>query len=264
MPNPLTTAECLRYGRQILLPQIGEPGQMALKQATVAIVGVGGLGSVASMYLASAGVGTLVLADFDNVSRSNLQRQILFQQQHIGENKAQQGAQNLRAMAPNVNYRVITDKITGDNVHSALGDADVVLDCSDNIHTRLLVNQACIKLTMALVSGAAAGFDGQLLTLLMTPDSACYHCLYPQPATDTGSCLQTGVIGPLVGIIGSMQALQAIKIITAQPRVQAAQLLRFNGSTLQWQRLDIAADPACPSCGSPNAHNRKRECSHAD
>lgn len=258
MNNVLSNQEKLRYAPQMILPEIGEQGQVKLKQAHILIVGMGGLGCAASMYLASAGIGSIVVADFDIIERSNLHRQILFQEQHIGQNKAIQGAINLKAMAPNVYIQAVAEGVTTSNIDDLVAGVDLVLDCSDNWQTRLLVNQACVTAQCPLISGAAIGFNGQLLTLPMTANSPCYQCLYPTTPEDRSSCLQEGVIGPLVGIIGSMQALEAIKLI-AKTSPLKAQLQLFNAIDLQWNTLNITPDPQCSTCANdysrtPNVH----------
>lgn len=255
MSSPLSQHEQLRYARQMLLPELGEEGQLRLKQAHLLIIGMGGLGCPAAMYLAAAGIGSLVVADFDTVERSNLHRQVLYQDQHIGCNKAQQAAINLHAMAPDVSYQVVTEKVTAENICSLLSDVDLVLDCTDNLQSRLLVNQACVNLSCPLISGAAIGFQGQLLTLPMTLDSPCYQCLYRSTPDDLSSCLQNGVIGPLLGVIGSMQALQAIKYLNQIGTLhQEAKLHLFNAVDMQWQNLALDLDPNCHLCS--NKHSR--------
>lgn len=257
MKETLSQQTQLRYARQMLLPELGLKGQLRLKQAHVLIIGMGGLGCPASLYLAAAGIGSMVVADFDTVERSNLHRQVLYKEQHIGRNKAQQGAINLHAIAPDVSYQVVREKVTADNIFSLLTDVDLVLDCTDNIQTRLLINQACVSLLVPLISGAAIGFKGQLLTLPMTFDSPCYQCIYPSPPDDQPSCLQNGVIGPLVGIIGSMAALQAIKYIAQIGSVcQEAKLHLFDALDMQWQKLALEIEPSCPICS--NKHVGKK------
>lgn len=257
MNDTLSQHEQLRYARQMLLSELGEQGQLRLKQAHVLVIGMGGLGCPAAMYLAAAGIGSLVVADFDTVERSNLHRQILFKDQHIGRNKAQQGAINLHAMAPDVCYQVVREKVTADNIYNLLNGVDLVLDCTDNIDTRLLINQACIALQCPLISGAAIGFEGQLLTLPMHADSPCYQCLYHSTPDDQSSCLQDGVMGPLVGVIGSMQALQAIKYISQIGTLRhEAKLHLFNALDMQWQNLTLEVDPNCLACS--NKHSRSK------
>lgn len=257
MNNTLTQLEQLRYARQMLLPELGQEGQLHLKQANVLIIGMGGLGCPAAMYLAAAGIRSLVIADFDTIERSNLHRQILYQNDQIGRNKAQQGAINLRSMAPNVCYQVVTERITAVNIESLVSSVDLVLDCTDNIHTRLLINRTCVSLQCPLISGAAIGFKGQLLTLPMTTNSPCYQCLYHSTPDDQSSCLQDGVVGPLVGVIGSMQALQAIKYLCQiGPTNQVAQLQLFNAIDMQWQSLAIDIDPNCAVCANTNSRKK--------
>jgi len=257
MNSILSQQEQLRYARQMLLPELGKMGQLRLKQAHVLIIGMGGLGCPAAMYLAAAGIGSLVLADFDSIERSNLHRQILYQDQHIGRNKAQQGAINLRAMAPDVCYQVVTEKVTENNIFSLFSDVDLVLDCTDNIVTRLLINQACVALQCPLISGAAIGFEGQLLTLPMGADSPCYQCIYHSTPDERSSCLQNGVMGPLVGMIGSMQALQGIKYISQIGTLhQEAKLHLFNAIDMQWQNLALVADPNCPTCSTKHTRSK--------
>lgn len=258
MKGTLSRPEQLRYARQMLLPELGENGQLRLKQAHVLIIGMGGLGCPAAMYLAAAGVGSLVIADFDTIERSNLHRQILYQDHQIGRNKAQQGAINLHAMAPDVCYQVVTEKVTADNIYSLLSAVDLVLDCTDNIQTRLLINQACVDLQRPLISGAAIGFKGQLLTFPMTVDSPCYQCIYHSTPDDQSSCLQEGVMGPIVGIIGSMQALQAIQYLSQIGSTNpTAKLQLFNAIDMHWQNFAIDADPSCGVCS--NTYSRSKD-----
>ncbi|WP_339720450.1 HesA/MoeB/ThiF family protein [uncultured Paraglaciecola sp.] len=253
MNSRLSQQEQLRYAPQMLLPELGESGQLRLKQAQVLIVGMGGLGCPAAMYLAAAGIGRLVMADFDTIERSNLHRQILYQNQQIGSNKAQQAAINLKAMAPDVRYQAVTEKITEENIMSLIKDVDLVLDCTDNLTTRLLINQACVRLQRPLISGAASGFQGQLLMLPMTFNSPCYQCIYHSTPEDQSSCLQDGVVGPLVGVIGSMQALQGIKYLIQIS--QEAKLHLFDAIHMQWQSLAIEIDPNCAICATKDLRN---------
>ena len=205
-----------RYTRQMILPDIGQDGQSALQEGHVFIVGLGGLGSPAALYLAAAGVGTLTLNDFDRVDLSNLHRQILFDDSDIGKNKTATTAAKLGRLYPPLNANAVDGKLDLEQLSDYCTAADVVLDCSDNFQSRHLLNQACVNTRTPLVSGAAIRLEGQVAVFNNTPKSPCYACLYPEAVDQTERCSEVGVIGPLVGVIGSMQALEAIKILTAE------------------------------------------------
>ena len=248
MANELTDSEFLRYGRQILLPEIGEIGQLKLKQSKVLIVGLGGLGSPASLYLAAAGVGELWLADGDLVDSSNLQRQILYRTADRHQAKTNAAYAHLSALNAAVTYRTlpaVDDAVLAEIVPQV----DVVLDCSDNMLTRQRVNAACIRAQKPLITAAATGWEGQLLLIEPTQHTACYHCLFPLHEETGLSCREAGIVGPVVGMLGTAQALLTLQLLCDLPRPTGI-LQRFDGRTLQWQRLKTQSDPRCPVCHS--------------
>ena len=245
----LTNNEQLRYSRQTMLKQIGDQGQQALKNAQVLIVGMGGLGNPVSMYLAAAGVGTLYLADGDSVELTNLQRQILFTEQDINHNKADTAAEKLHQQNPDISIEVIDEMLDEELCQYYLNQVDLVIDCSDNIATRYLINSQCVLHKIPLIVGAATGFDGQQLVIdPRDTNSAGYQCLFPvseNPPSD--NCQTLGIIGPVLAIIAGMQALQAIKLLTGNP-VQVNQLNLFDGLSNQWQQFSLKKQKNCPIC----------------
>jgi molybdopterin-synthase adenylyltransferase len=240
----------LRYSRHILLDEIGVEGQQRILNSTALILGAGGLGSPAAMYLAAAGVGRIILADGDTVDLTNLQRQILHTHARIGHNKASSGSQTLRELNPSVRVEVIGARLTGAQLLTAVEQADVVLDCCDNFATRHAVNRACVALKVPLVSGAAIRFDAQLAVYdSRRADSPCYHCLFPNDAeVEEISCAAMGVFAPLTGIIGTMQAAEALKILGqfGAPLVGKLQLL--DARSMEWTQINIPRDPRCLVC----------------
>jgi adenylyltransferase/sulfurtransferase len=242
-----------RYSRHIQLPQIGESGQRRLLDSRVLIVGVGGLGSPASMYLASAGIGCLVLSDFDRVDESNLQRQIVHTTHSIGREKAFSAKTTLSAINPGIEIVALDWALDTDELQEQANLADVVLDCSDNFETRFEVNRVCVKTRTPLVSGAAIRMDGQVSTYrLDRADSPCYRCLYGDVSGPGESCAAEGILAPVVGIIGTIQALEAIKIITGVGKTLNRRLLLFDGAGLEFQTMTFRKDPECTDC-SPSA-----------
>lgn len=238
-----------RYARQLVLPAIGVNGQQQLLDASILVVGAGGLGSVAAAYLAGAGIGRLVIADRDRVELSNLQRQILYRYADIGRRKSEAAVQQLRAINPDIDIVPQDGTLTPDVLADRVADADAVLDCSDNFRTRLDVNAACVEARTPLISGAAIRFDGQLL--LVDPareDCPCYACWFgTDPGTDD-RCEDAGVLGPVVGSIGTQQALLAILQILGLADC-AGVLQQWNARRLEWRRVRGRRDPACPVCG---------------
>ncbi|MGX2039304.1 HesA/MoeB/ThiF family protein [Methylocaldum sp. MU1018] len=244
--------QLLRYSRQILLPQIDVEGQEKLLNSRALIVGLGGLGSPAAMYLAAAGVGHLALNDYDVVEISNLQRQIVHDTENIGEPKATSARKALERLNPDVRISEIVARLEGANLEREVAQADVVLDCSDNFTTRFAVNAACVKTRTPLVSGAVIRFDGQLA--VFTPggvDDPCYNCLYADHGEFAESCAQNGVLAPLPGIIGSLQALEAIKLLTGIGNTLRGRLLLLDALGLEWNRMILKRNPKCPTCGVP-------------
>ncbi|MEY4590633.1 MAG: hypothetical protein RL497_2709, partial [Pseudomonadota bacterium] len=211
--NTLSDTELLRYSRHILLPEIDIAGQEALRAARVLIIGLGGLGSPVALYLAAAGVGHLILADHDTVDLSNLQRQVLHTQNSLGLNKAQSAQRQIKELNPHCQTQVIKDYLNEEHLAHWAPKVDVVVDCCDNFNTRQAVNRACVNAQKPLVSGAAIGFSGQIAVFNRQKNSPCYACLYPELPETQLTCSQNGVISPLVGVIGSYQALETLKII---------------------------------------------------
>lgn len=242
----------LRYSRQILLPQIDIWGQEKLIQARILIIGAGGLGCPAAMYLAASGIGQLRIADPDDVELSNLQRQIAHHTQDIGSNKAASIKTTLGALNPNVEIEALAERLTGERLKTEVENADLVLDCSDNFTTRFEVNRACFIAKTPLVSAAAIRFEGQIATYdSRLPDSPCYHCLYPDQGELNESCTETGVIAPVTGIVGSLQALEAIKVLLGIGQPLTGRLLIFDGLSMDWHSVRLPRNPSCPVCGNP-------------
>ncbi|WP_026608777.1 HesA/MoeB/ThiF family protein [Methylocaldum szegediense] len=244
--------QLLRYSRQILLPQFDVEGQEKLLNSRALIIGLGGLGSPAAMYLAAAGVGNLVLNDYDVVDLSNLQRQIAHSTENVGEAKTASARKTLERLNPDVRVTEITDRLDGSQLEEAVAQADVVLDCSDNFVTRFAVNTACVKNRTPLISGAVIRFEGQLA--VFTPgieNSPCYNCLYANHGELAESCAQSGILAPLPGIIGSLQALEAIKVLTGVGETLRGRLLLFDALRMEWHQMILKRNPKCPTCGEP-------------
>lgn len=243
--------QLLRYSRQIMLSAVDLEGQQRLLAAKALVVGLGGLGSPAAMYLAAAGVGELVLADFDTVELSNLQRQVLHDTDGLGRLKAESAAARLHAINPDVTLRPLPVRLDDDNLPALTAAVDVVLDGCDNFATRLAVNAACVRTRTPLISGAVIRLEGQLAVFrLDRPGGPCYRCLFPVGDDLAETCSETGVLAPLPGVIGSLQALEAIKLLVGAGSGLDDQLLIFDALRGDWRRLRIPADPACPCCGA--------------
>ncbi|MCP5301506.1 MAG: molybdopterin-synthase adenylyltransferase MoeB [Chromatiaceae bacterium] len=238
----------LRYSRQILLPQIGVEGQQRLRGARALIVGIGGLGSPVAMYLAAAGVGTLELVDGDRVDLSNLQRQIVHATGRIGMSKTASAARTLHDLNPDVDIICTDRRLQGDDLDRAVKAADIVVDCSDNFATRFALNAACRQSRRPLVSGAAIRWDGQISVFDARDGGPCYRCLYPEQGNEDLLCSENGVVAPLVGIIGAMQALESVKLLCGIGESLGGRLLVLDGLRMQWRELRLRADPACPVC----------------
>jgi len=247
----LTDDLLLRYSRHILLPQIGVAGQTRICEASVLVVGAGGLGCPVALYLGAAGVGRLLLADGDTVDLSNLQRQIGHGTAAIGDNKADSLARSVRAINPEIDVQPIGQALSGAALHEAVATVDLVVDASDNFGTRHAVNRTCVLLGKPLVSGAAIGFSGQLAVFdSRQPSSPCYHCLFPDQADEPElRCAEAGVISPLVGVIGAMQALEALKYLTGSGEPLIGRLLLWDGLQAEARIMKVPRDPACPVCG---------------
>lgn len=246
----LSDDEIDRYARHLVLKEIGGAGQMRLKAARVAIVGMGGIGSPAALYLAAAGVGTLGLVDDDMVSLSNLQRQVLYATAEVGAPKTQAAAAQLKAINPYTDYIEHRIRLGTDNAADILSQYDIVLDGCDNFETRLLVNRVCHDLKIPLVSAAIGRWSGQLSVFDGAP---CYQCLVPEIPPDADTCERVGVVGALAGVIGSLAALEAVKLITSAGEPLTGRLLIFDGLTMTSRIVALPRDPACPVCG--HAHS---------
>ncbi|UAW97921.1 molybdopterin-synthase adenylyltransferase MoeB [Halopseudomonas nanhaiensis] len=241
--------QLLRYSRQILLKQVDVEGQQALLRARVLIVGLGGLGAPVALYLAAAGVGTLLLADPDEVDLSNLQRQIIHQVGGIGTSKVDSAARGIAALNPQTQLIRLAHALEGERLDEAVASADLVLDCSDNFATRQAVNRACFALGKPLVSGAAIRLEGQLSVFDPRRDaSPCYQCLYGTGDESTLSCSEAGVLGPLVGVVGSLQALEAIKLIVGFGEPLIGRLLLIDALDSRFREMRLRRDPACTVC----------------
>ncbi|MDH0895738.1 MULTISPECIES: molybdopterin-synthase adenylyltransferase MoeB [unclassified Pseudomonas] len=246
----LSDDELLRYSRQILLPQIDVAGQLRLKRSRVLIVGLGGLGSPVALYLAAAGVGELHLADFDTVDLTNLQRQVIHDGSQVGVAKVDSAIARLAALNPQVTlvpHRVALDE---DSLAAAVAAVDLVLDCCDNFTTREAVNAACVAAGRPLVSGAAIRLEGQLAVFdPRDAASPCYHCLYGHGSEAELTCSEAGVVGPLVGLVGSLQALEALKLLAGFGESLVGRLLLVDALGTRFRELRVRRDPACSVCG---------------
>lgn len=250
--------QLMRYSRQMMLPEIDAAGQQRLLDASVLIIGIGGLGSAVSMYLAAAGIGRLILVDYDRVDLSNLQRQIVHTTDRIGELKVESAAKTLAALNPDVTIQTIAVKPDAEKLHELVAGSDVVVDASDNFNTRFAINAACVKSRVPLVSGAAIRFEAQVSVFNMrNPDCPCYHCLYGEGASTEQSCTANGVIAPLLGIIGSIQACEAMKLIMGIGETLEGRLLLLDVMNMEWQSAKLPKDPACPVCGQVTNEARK-------
>lgn len=247
--------ELLRYSRHILLDEIGIEGQERLRASTMLVVGAGGLGSPAALYLAAAGVGRLLLADGDTVDLTNLQRQILHTPSRIGWAKVDSGRAALHALNPEVEVVPLNERLCGETLRAAVAESTVVLDCCDNFATRHAVNRACVAAGVPLVSGAAIRFDGQLAVFdPRKPESPCYHCLFPDTEVpDAVQCATMGVFAPLTGIIGTLQAAEALKIAGGFGKPVVGSLLLVDARSLEISRMTVPRDPHCAVCGPKHA-----------
>lgn len=240
----------LRYSRQILLAQVDIDGQQRLLDSRVLIVGLGGLGAPVALYLAAAGVGTLVLADHDQVELTNLQRQIIHHTEDVGRAKVQSAAARVQAINPGVNTLLLEQALAGPALVEAISGVDLVVDCCDNFATRQAVNAACVAMRRPLVSGAAIRLEGQLSVFdARRQDSPCYQCLYGSGEETALSCSEAGVVGPLVGIVGSLQALEAIKLLAEFGEPLVGRLLLIDALGSRFREMRVRRDPACSCCG---------------
>lgn len=243
--------QLIRYSRHILLPEIDVEGQEKLLAARALIIGAGGLGSPAALYLAAAGVGTLVLADGDTVDMTNLQRQILHRAATVGQPKVLSGQKALAEINSECVVIPLEERLSDERLEEEVAKADVVLDCCDNFATRHAVNRACVKFGKPLVSGAAIRFDGQISVFdPRIANAPCYHCLFPEGEdVEEVRCAVMGVFAPLTGIIGAMQAAEAMKLIIGCGESLAGRLLLLDGMSMRWREVRVPRDPACAVCG---------------
>ena len=250
LPVPLTQQQIQRYSRHLIMPEVAMEGQQKLRHARVLVVGAGGLGSPVLSYLAAAGVGTLGIVDFDTVDFTNLQRQIIYSTSDVGRPKLQAAAERIRAMNPDVNVQAHEDRLTSENALSIMEQYDLVVDGTDNYPTRYLVNDACVMLGIPNVYGSIFRFDGQA-SVFCQEDGPCYRCVYPEPPPPglVPSCAEGGVLGVLPGIIGTIQATEAVKLILGKGTSLAGRLLVLDGMKMHFRELKLKKDPACPVCG---------------
>jgi adenylyltransferase/sulfurtransferase len=249
----MTPEQQQRYARQIRLPQIGEQGQQAILDASALIVGVGGLGSPAAMYLAAAGIGKLVLCDYDIVETSNLQRQIIHRDDAVGEDKVESGRRTLESLNPQCEIETIGYQMEAPELRQRVEAAGIVLDCSDNYPTRFDVNRACVETATPLVTGAAIRLEGQIMNYQPGPESACYQCLYTHAYGAEESCEMEGILGPVVGVIGTLQAVQTLLILAGKGEELRNRLLLFDAFAMEWQSVRLPKNPDCPVCGNPSS-----------
>jgi len=245
----MDTEQTERYSRHIALPDIGVDGQQKLLDSTALIVGLGGLGSPVAMYLAAAGVGHLILADFDVVELSNLQRQVAHQSNDIGELKTHSAKATCLAMNPHLTIETVDEVLDEDTLQTLLPKCDIVIEGSDNFPTRFAVNEACVQHKVPLVSGAAIRFDGQVSVFAGHNDEQpCYRCLYAGDSDSAETCAQTGVLSPIVGIVGTVQAAEAIKVLAGFGRPLTGRLLLLDGLAMEWNEIALRKNPNCPVC----------------
>ena len=243
--------QLLRYSRHILLDEIGIEGQQRLLDGHALVIGAGGLGSPVALYLGTAGVGRITLVDHDTVDLTNLQRQIAHRMTRVGRPKVESAAESVREINPEVRIVALQQRADAALLDALVADADVVLDCSDNFATRHAVNAACVAHGRPLVSGAAIGFDGQISVYdTRRAEAPCYACVFPpESAFEEARCATMGVFAPLVGIVGTVQAAEALKLVAGAGTTIAGQLLMLDARTMTWDRIAIARAPSCPVCG---------------
>jgi adenylyltransferase/sulfurtransferase len=241
-----------RYSRHILLDEIGIDGQQRLLDSRVLLIGAGGLGSPVALYLASAGIGELVVCDADRVDLTNLQRQVAHTTDTIGQLKVESIRRAMHAINPATRVVALAQRLEGDALLQRVAEADVVVDASDNFATRYALNAACVRLRKPLVSGAAIRFDGQLSVFdLRSDDGPCYHCLFPQEpgmAEAEERCAVMGVFAPLVGVVGAMQAGEVLRLVVGTGRSLSGRLLLFSAREAEWREVRVKRDPACAVC----------------
>ena len=240
--------ELLRYSRHILLPQIDIEGQEKIGKSKAVLVGLGGLGSIISMYMASSGIGQIILIDHDEIEISNLQRQIIFQTRDIGKKKAAVAQEVLQKLNPNIKIDTCTKRVQ-DCAPELIQDASVYIDASDNFETRFFLNELSLKNSIPLVSGAAVRFEGQISVFNLKPDSPCYHCLFDSSDyASEDNCSANGILSPLLGVIASMQVIETLKIIAEFGTILDGRLLLYDSQLVEWTTLKLKKDPKCDAC----------------
>jgi adenylyltransferase/sulfurtransferase len=239
--------QLLRYSRHILLPQIDVRGQEKLLASRVLIVGLGGLGSPVAMYLAASGVGNLVLVDHDRVDLTNLQRQIVHATERVGQDKTTSAAHGLAALNPGVRLTTINQKLEGAALEEQVQQVDAVVDTTDNFASRFAINEACMRAGKPLISGAVVRFEGQVA--VFPPGGPCYRCLYAEGGGPDEACATLGVLAPAAGIIGSIQAVETLKVLLGIGQTLAGRLLLFDALNMEWREIRLRKDPVCPVCG---------------
>lgn len=255
----LSDEQLLRYSRQIMLPDVDINGQEIWLNSTVLIIGLGGLGSPVAMYLAAAGVGELILVDDDEVELSNLQRQIAHNTKRIGAPKVDSARNTIASLNPDTRVKALYERLDDDALNRLIATVDLVVDCTDNFTTRFAINRACFNNKKPLVSGAAIRMEGQVAVYdPLKPESPCYQCLYKEGSDEALTCSESGVLSPLVGIIGSVQALEALKVLASVGESLAGRLLLLDAKTMDWRSLKLRRDPECSVC----AHLHKEESEH--
>src|SRR5699024_1249214 len=254
MPKMLDGDARARYARQLILPEIGESGQRKLMESRILLIGAGGLGAPAALYLAAAGVGTLGIVDHDVVDRSNLQRQVIHADDRVGEPKVESARRTIQAINPNVRVQTHALRLSSDNIESVFSDYDIVVDGSDNFPTRYLVNDACVHLGLPNVHGSIFRFDGQVSVFWpQAPGGGpCYRCLYPEPPPPelAPSCNEAGVLGVLPGTVGMLEATEALKLVLGVGKTLVGRLLCFDALNMRFRELNVRPDPDCAYCGS--------------
>ena len=251
MSDELSDEQLLRYSRHILLPLVDVAGQQAICRSRVLIVGVGGLGSPVALYLAAAGVGALILVDDDTVEVTNLQRQIIHQQSALGQSKVESARQAIDQLNPDVEVVCVTQRLTASGMQTWTSQVDVVIDCSDNFETRQALNKTCYLNKTPLVSGAAIRLEGQLTVFdYRDEQSPCYQCLYDIAGEQGLTCSESGVLGPVVGVIGAAQALEALKLLANFGEPLVGRVHMYDALRAQWREFKLKRDSDCPVCGA--------------
>lgn len=246
----LSTTEALRYSRHLMLPAMDFRGQEALLSSRVLVVGMGGLGCAAAPYLVASGIGHITLVDDDLIDRTNLQRQILYRESDVGSLKAQRACMALRELNSEIEIEALCRRLDAEELSKLVGGYSLVLDCTDNLLTRNAINEACFKARVPLVSGAAIRFEGQVVCFNMHDNMPCYQCLSLQFTEQQLTCMEAGILSPVVGVIGAVQALEVVKILASVGSPSFGVLQLFDAFHGQWRQFKLAKDPNCPVCGS--------------